>query len=57
MSKLLYTKVGISNKIGAVTRIEKLGFTFDRALEGLTGVYADCNSERMYVMLAKHGKQ
>ncbi|GMK41256.1 acetyltransferase [Paenibacillus sp. CCS19] len=45
----LYAKADPRNA-ASVRIIEKLGFSFDRVLEGLTGDHADCNGERMYVL-------
>ncbi|MBB6671925.1 GNAT family N-acetyltransferase [Cohnella nanjingensis] len=49
----LYAKADPRNK-ASLRVFEKLGFGFDRVLEGLTGEDADCNGELLYV-LAKGG--
>lgn len=50
----LYAKADPANK-ASLRVFEKLGFTFDRVLEGLTGDDADCNGERLYVLTrARH---
>lgn len=53
----LYAKADPMNT-ASVRIIEKLGFAFDRILEGLTGDDSDCNGERMYVLKkAQNDKQ
>ncbi|RIX60330.1 N-acetyltransferase [Paenibacillus nanensis] len=45
----LYAKADPRNH-ASLRVFEKLGFMFDRVLEGLTGDDEDCNGERMYVL-------
>ncbi|MNB80683.1 hypothetical protein D3C75_274500 [compost metagenome] len=45
----LYAKADPRNT-ASIKILGRLGFTFDRVLEGLTGDYADCNGEEMYVL-------
>ncbi|RKN82244.1 GNAT family N-acetyltransferase [Paenibacillus ginsengarvi] len=45
----LYAKADSRNKASRRV-LEKLGFTIDRVLEGLTGEYADCNGELLHVI-------
>jgi|GEM_PF-5462998 len=45
----LYAKADPGNK-ASLRILEKLGFVFDRVLEGLKGDYEDCNGERMHVL-------
>lgn len=45
----LYAKADPRNA-ASLRIIEKLGFAFDRVLDGLVGDDADCNGERMHVL-------
>ncbi|CAM4429767.1 GNAT family N-acetyltransferase [Paenibacillus typhae] len=45
----LYAKADPRNT-ASVKILGRLGFKMDRVLEGLTGDYADCNGEEMYVL-------
>ncbi|GAB1528824.1 MULTISPECIES: GNAT family N-acetyltransferase [Brevibacillus] len=45
----LYAKAHPDNK-ASVRIIERLGFSFERVLEGLTGNDEECNGERLYVL-------
>jgi ribosomal-protein-alanine N-acetyltransferase len=45
----LYAKADSKN-VASLRIFEKLGFVFDRVLEGVTGDYKDCNGELMHVL-------
>ncbi|WP_254457136.1 GNAT family N-acetyltransferase [Brevibacillus sp. HB2.2] len=45
----LYAKAHPDNK-ASVRIIERLGFSFERVLEGLTGDDEECNGEWLYVL-------